>query len=109
MMPVQTLLSGYGNFFGGYGESNAFPYGTVSQGFTRLTNVEYKGNYYNCGTMCSVYDNWSQTIPVNGITYGLNGVRRYMDIEVIPGSTGADVKVSRELQVEQTSEIEIYI
>lgn len=95
------------NFFGGYGESNASPYGTVSQGFTRLTNVEYKGNYFNCGTVCSVYDNWSQIIPVNGITYGLNGVRRYMDIEVIPGPTGSEVKVSRELQVEQTSEIEI--
>ena len=93
--------------FGSVGQSNANPYGTVGQGFTRLTNVEYKGNYYMCGSQCSTYDNWASVLPVNGITYGLNGVKRYMDMEVIPGSTGGTMKLSREFQVELTTEVEI--
>ncbi len=104
-----TIASGgttWGSMGTGTGTS-ANPYGTVIQGFTRLTNVNYKGIYYNCGTTCSIYDDWQTVIPVNGITYGLNGVKRYLDMEVIPGDSGGKISVSRDFQVEQTSEVEI--
>jgi hypothetical protein len=82
-------------------------YGTVSEGFTRLTPVNYKGKFYQCGTQCSIHDQWAQTFPVQGITYGGNGDRRFMDMEVIPGDAGSKVELSKPFQVEQTTEVTI--
>ncbi len=93
------------------GEDNlsswANPFGTVSEGWTRLTPVEYGGRYYQCGTQTSITDEWINTIPVQGITYGRNGNRRYLDMEVIPGDPGIVVETSSNLKVEQTTEFRV--
>ncbi len=85
----------------------ANPFGTVSEGWIRLTPVEYGGTFYPCGTRTSVTDDWYFSTPVQGITYGRNGVKRYMDMEVIPGDPGAKIDMSSDLQVEQTTEFNI--
>jgi Copper amine oxidase N-terminal domain/Glucodextranase, domain B len=83
------------------------PFGTISEGWTRLTEVEYMGQFYNCGTQTSITDEWINTIPVTGITYGRNGNRHFMDMEVIPGDPGVTLKMSSDLKVEQTTEFTV--
>ncbi|HOO97729.1 MAG TPA: stalk domain-containing protein [Caldisericia bacterium] len=85
----------------------ANPYGTVNAGWTRLSDVEYLGEYYPCGSITSVTDQWYRTYPVGGITMGRNGDKRFMDMEVIPGDPGAIVDLSSELKVEQTTEVRV--
>ena len=90
-----------------YAGSIVTAYGNVQDGFIRLTNVSYAGQYYKCGTVCSIYDQWRTNAPVYGITFGNNGDKRFMDMEVIPGSAGATMTVSKPFQVEQTSHVKI--
>ncbi len=96
-----------GWFFSGLQPSLPNGYGTVAEGFLRLTDVSYAGKFYNCGSTCSLYDMWAETFPVTGITYGQTGDRRFMDMEVLPGSTGSVMEISREFQVEMTTHVKI--
>jgi len=75
---------------------------------TRLTEVEYAGIQFECGSKIEqAAEYWFNQSRTYMIPMGLNGDARFIDIEVLPGKLNLDVNIDKPLKVEQTSTIKI--
>ncbi len=101
----QDGIFSYGDFIYWDADNNF----QVSNGDIRLTEVNYRGKTYMCGSQIILGDVWTHENPVTGITMGRNGDFRCMDIVVLPGHSRVQARVHPPLRVEQTSTIQVQL
>ena len=81
----------------------------TASGVRRLTEVEIAGEVYQAGTLISAGNVFKNQIKVNMMRMGANGDKRFVDIAVVPGKLGLDVKFSSPLMVERTTEVTVTV
>jgi hypothetical protein len=81
----------------------------LRSGLIRLTNVKINDIEYLHGTRVSAGNVYYQSTYIHMIPTGLSGDKKYMDMAILPANMGLDVKISAELTVERTTQIDVEI
>lgn len=81
----------------------------LRSGLIRLTNVKINDIEYLHGTRVSAGNVYYHNTYIHMIPTGLSGDKKYMDMAILPANMGLDVKISAELTVERTTQVDVEI